>query len=64
VDAEEIEVPPSPRAELGLRWEGLEFAEQPVLVLVAAAAAEEAAVAGGKGMPPASVVSSQRHLYY
>jgi hypothetical protein len=57
VDAEEIEVPPSPRAELGLRWEGLEFAERPV----AAAAVEEAAVAGGKGMPPASVVSTQQH---
>ncbi len=62
MDAEEIEVPPSPRAELQSRWEGLEFAEQPVAVAVAAV--EEAAVVGGKGMLPASVVSKQQHLYY
>lgn len=73
-----IEVPPSPLAELGLRLEGLEFAEQPVVVVavdvdvvdvvdvavVVAALVEEAAVAGGTGMPPASAASTQQHLYY
>jgi hypothetical protein len=63
VDEEEIEVPPSPGAELRSRWEGLESAEKPVPA-AAAAAVEEAAVVGGKGMLPASVVSTQQHLYY
>jgi hypothetical protein len=43
VDVEEIEVPPRLLAELGLQLEGLEFAEQPVVVVAAAAAAEVAA---------------------
>jgi hypothetical protein len=64
VDAEEIEVPPSPHAELGWRWEGLEFAEQPVVVVFVVAVVVAAVVAGGKGMSPASVVSTQQHLYY
>lgn len=63
VDAEEVDVPSSPRlVELGLGWESLESAE--VAAEVAAAAVEEAAVVGGKEMPPTSVASTQQHLYY